>query len=318
MQSGTLTALRLAEGLGDALVEIHREDGDAVSQSDTIKRQVAACYDYYAAYGADVIWNWGMFDESIHRDLVARLGAFDQYESDGYSEQLYCYTFNPVLSGEGAPKKVLEVGCGFGRGLNFLSRLNAGSVFVGLDLAEEAVRRANARFSRPHLLTYVQGDAEQLPFGDGEFDAVINVESSHHYPNLRGFLLEVARVLRPGGIFSHVDVFTDRRYAEMQQCKLATSSALTWLEEHDISERVRESVRRRMVPGSTFRAHLDRWLPWYARLALRKHGMRAFGSTFVVPERVSDAMTPGTRAARWRLPALMTSYRHSLATKPRP
>jgi len=316
-EAGTLTALRLAEGLGDALVEIHREDGKAASQSDTIKSRVAAAYDYYAAYGADVIWNWGIFEPKLHKELLEQLGNFDQYESDGHSEQLYCYTLRQIPTTGGVPKKVLEIGCGFGKGLNFLSRLNSGTAFTGLDIADEAIRRANARFSRPGKLTYVQGDAERLPFGDGEFDAVINVESSHHYPNLRGFLLEVARVLRPGGFLSHVDVFTERRNSEMQRCKLATAGALNWIAETDVSELVRASIRRRMAEGSTFRKHLDRWLPWYGRLVLRKHAMRAFGSTFVTPEKhSSDAMAPGTRSARWRLPALMTSYRHSLAAKP--
>jgi hypothetical protein len=46
MKSGTLRALRLAEGLGDALVLVHRGDADTAGQSDSIKRQVADCYDY--------------------------------------------------------------------------------------------------------------------------------------------------------------------------------------------------------------------------------------------------------------------------------
>jgi SAM-dependent methyltransferase len=59
-------------------------------------------------------------------------------------------------------------------------------------------------------LRFVQGDAEHLPFPDGAFDAVINVEASHCYGNFPGFLDEVARVLRPGGNFLYADFrFTD-------------------------------------------------------------------------------------------------------------
>ena len=47
----------------------------------------------------------------------------------------------------------------------------------------------------------MQGDAQDLPFPDESFDAVINVEASHIYPNFERFLGEVARVLRPGGHF---------------------------------------------------------------------------------------------------------------------
>ena len=51
-------------------------------------------------------------------------------------------------------------------------------------------------------LTFVHGDAQKLPFPDSTFDAVINVEASHCYPDFPCFLSEVARALRPAAIFS--------------------------------------------------------------------------------------------------------------------
>jgi ubiquinone/menaquinone biosynthesis C-methylase UbiE len=54
-------------------------------------------------------------------------------------------------------------------------------------------------------LDFVRGDAQNLHFPDQSFDAVINVEASHIYPNLERFLGEVARVLRPGGHFLYAD-----------------------------------------------------------------------------------------------------------------
>jgi ubiquinone/menaquinone biosynthesis C-methylase UbiE len=44
----------------------------------------------------------------------------------------------------------------------------------------------------------VHGDAENMPFGDQFFDAMVNVEASHIYPHFERFLAEVPRVLRPG------------------------------------------------------------------------------------------------------------------------
>jgi ubiquinone/menaquinone biosynthesis C-methylase UbiE len=55
-------------------------------------------------------------------------------------------------------------------------------------------------------LEFVEGDAQNLPFPDESFDAVINIESSHFYPNFDQFLAEVKRVLRPGGFFLYADV----------------------------------------------------------------------------------------------------------------
>ena len=54
-------------------------------------------------------------------------------------------------------------------------------------------------------LEFIQGDAENLPFAEGSFDAVVNVEASHCYPDFPSFLEEVARVLKPGGHFLYAD-----------------------------------------------------------------------------------------------------------------
>jgi SAM-dependent methyltransferase len=60
------------------------------------------------------------------------------------------------------------------------------------------VDRCRRRYGRPGL-SFVAGDAEQLPFADGAFDAVLSVESSHCYADPSRFWDEVHRVLRPGG-----------------------------------------------------------------------------------------------------------------------
>jgi ubiquinone/menaquinone biosynthesis C-methylase UbiE len=62
----------------------------------------------------------------------------------------------------------------------------------------------------------VQGDAENLPFADQSFDAVINVEASHCYPRFPRFLAEVARVLRPGGHFLYCDFRSRHLIAEWE------------------------------------------------------------------------------------------------------
>jgi SAM-dependent methyltransferase len=66
-------------------------------------------------------------------------------------------------------------------------------------------------------LDFVSGDAGNLPFAADTFDAVINVEASHCYPNFRRFLAEVARVLRPGGHFLYADFRFSDRLAEWEK-----------------------------------------------------------------------------------------------------
>ena len=57
-------------------------------------------------------------------------------------------------------------------------------------------------------IEFIQGSAERLPFGDEDFDVVINTESSHTYGSVAGFLSEVERVLQPGGYLLLADLRT--------------------------------------------------------------------------------------------------------------
>ena len=113
-----------------------------------------------------------------------------------------------------AGQRLLEVGSGRGGGLAHLASTQAAAgaplaAAVGGDLCAQQVALCAGRFtSGPdgiEGLRYVEADAENLPFEDGEFDAVINVESSHCYPNVAKFLSECKRVLVDGGHLGIVD-----------------------------------------------------------------------------------------------------------------
>lgn len=107
-------------------------------------------------------------------------------------------TFDPYLAGLNAlpapPKRALDVGTGTGGGaLEIAARFPTAEV-VGIDFSAEMVARAASKVT-PSLVgrvSFRQGDASSLPFGDSEFDLV-----AHN--NMIPFFDEVARVLRPGG-----------------------------------------------------------------------------------------------------------------------
>ena len=101
-------------------------------------------------------------------------------------------------------KHVLEVSCGHGGGASYLTRTFRPAGYTGLDLNPTGIRFCRERH-RVDGLRFVQGDAEKLPFAATTFDAVVNVEASHCYPDFPRFLAEVARVLRPGGHFLYAD-----------------------------------------------------------------------------------------------------------------
>jgi ubiquinone/menaquinone biosynthesis C-methylase UbiE len=124
-----------------------------------------------------------------------QLAGADVPEDDRYGLQLYGRVAGAV---DLAGKDVLEVGCGRGGGAAFVFERFGPRSMTGIDLAKTAIARAQEDHGRPGL-TFATGDAENLPFPDASFDAVINVESSHCYPDVARFLDEVHRVLRPGG-----------------------------------------------------------------------------------------------------------------------
>lgn len=93
---------------------------------------------------------------------------------------------------------VLEVGCGRGGGAAFIADALGPARYIGLDYSPNNVEFCSRVHGRPGL-DFQQGDAEHLPFPNDSFDAVVNVESAHCYPNVDAFFAEVNRVLRPGG-----------------------------------------------------------------------------------------------------------------------
>jgi 2-polyprenyl-3-methyl-5-hydroxy-6-metoxy-1,4-benzoquinol methylase len=90
--------------------------------------------------------------------------------------------------------RVLDVGCGEGRFAAALA--GAGASVVGIDVAEEPLRRARER--HPELELHRVAEAEALPFADSSFDLVWAGEVIEHVADTSAWLSELRRVLRSG------------------------------------------------------------------------------------------------------------------------
>lgn len=103
---------------------------------------------------------------------------------------------------------VLDVGCGIGGASRYLAA-TYGCRITGIDLTPEYCRVAamlSERVGLADALTYRQGSALAMPFTDASFDAAYTQHAAMNIPDKATLHAEVARVLRPGGMFGIYDV----------------------------------------------------------------------------------------------------------------
>jgi SAM-dependent methyltransferase len=105
-------------------------------------------------------------------------------------------------------QRVLDVASGRGTTALLLAR-EYGVAVDGVDLSDASVREATAaarRADRTARVAFQLADAEQLPFDDGTFDALVCECSWCLFPDKAQAAAEFARVLRPGGRLGVADV----------------------------------------------------------------------------------------------------------------
>ncbi len=100
-----------------------------------------------------------------------------------------------------AGAQVLDVACGTGNVSLPLAR--RGARVTGVDIAPNLLEQARARADAEGLeIRFEEGDAEQLPFPDGTFDAVVTMFGAMFAPQPEQVVAECARVLKPGGLLA--------------------------------------------------------------------------------------------------------------------
>jgi SAM-dependent methyltransferase len=96
---------------------------------------------------------------------------------------------------------ILDVGCGVGHLGNALFAAGRSEVeLVGTDFQAELLEEVGTGY-----LGLVEADVHHLPFRDAAFAGIIASNSLHHFPDPERAMSEIARVLRPGGVFVAYD-----------------------------------------------------------------------------------------------------------------
>jgi demethylmenaquinone methyltransferase/2-methoxy-6-polyprenyl-1,4-benzoquinol methylase len=103
-------------------------------------------------------------------------------------------------------QRILDVATG--TGLVAFALAARGAEVVGLDQSEDMLAGARARQARAGSagqVSFVRGEAEQLPFPDDSFDALTFTYLLRYVDDPQATLAELARVLRPGGRIGMVE-----------------------------------------------------------------------------------------------------------------
>ena len=188
----------------------------------------------------------------------------------------------PLFGLEDKPQRILEVGCGPGALAEALHRWYPMAEITGLDRD-----RVFVRFAREHVpgVEFREGDAADLPFGNGSFDVTIsNTVQEHVEPS--AFFGEQLRVLKPGGVCL---VLSSRRGLH------AAAPCLEWDESEKAFWEKVTALDDSMEKFAVARyAMSERELP----AAMEKHGFREVRAGYAAADLTPDDPTVGPELAR--------------------
>lgn len=140
-----------------------------------------------------------------------------------------------------ANKDVLEVGSGIGGGSYYLLKYRKPKQLTAIDLSIENVKLSKKRYSSTYSnVEYLNANACTFDLPTESRDVVINLESSHCYPDMDAFLHRVYKVLRKEGLFCFADIRHSNTVSKLEEA--LGNSGLTILKKEDISANVLKAL----------------------------------------------------------------------------
>jgi ubiquinone/menaquinone biosynthesis C-methylase UbiE len=175
--------------------------GHRFSEQETEEYYDAEDVIYRSIWDADGSVHWGVFDGEPRGQ--------DHIREDFLSAGIRLNELMVEYAGIDATSRVLDVGCGNGTNVIWVSR-NTGAKATGIDLSGVRIANAVAAMERvPELagkIAFEKASATELPFAEGAFTHVWSQATIYHVPDKIKVLEEAFRVLEPGGQFIFDDL----------------------------------------------------------------------------------------------------------------
>jgi ubiquinone/menaquinone biosynthesis C-methylase UbiE len=140
---------------------------------------------------------------SVGKDGFQNVAEYDEVRYKGqaneYKQRIMASTYRKLL-GSLQGKRVLDVGCGTGRGV--VDFATDAAFAVGVDASPDMLSFAARKAIDQKLCGFSVSYAQQLPFKSGSFDVVTSLNFLHLFTldTQRQMIAEMQRVLRPGGV----------------------------------------------------------------------------------------------------------------------
>lgn len=145
------------------------------------------------------------------------------------------------MVGKSQPRRILDVATGTGDfAIGLYNKIHPQQV-VGIDLSQgmlDVARRKVVKHGLQDAITLQQGDCLELPFNDGDFDAVTVAFGVRNFEHLLQGYEQMHRVLAPGGVLCVVELSTPRNRVVRWFYDLYTLHIIPWfgaLKSHDKS-----------------------------------------------------------------------------------
>ena len=140
-----------------------------------------------------------------HRENKSKQYTWDEKTAVWYTAEYGEHISNTLTINNidlGSEDIVLDIGCGSGKAARLAAKICTNGKVIGIDPSAAMIRLSNNNTDGKLInLKFKKGCAEKIPVANKSFTKVIAINSLHHWQDYKKGLIEVVRILCPGGSF---------------------------------------------------------------------------------------------------------------------